>query len=314
MNANGSGQTRLTDNSAIDYNPRWSPNGLRIAFASTRDDPDPDDDNYIYNIYVMNADGSGQTRLTDNPARDSSPRWSPNGRRIAFVSTRDDPDPEDDNHIYNIYVMNADGSGQTRLTDNPAADRGPRWSPNGRRIAFASTRDGNYEIYVMNANGSGQTRLTDNSALDLHPRWSPDGRRIAFASTRDGNYEIYVMNANGSVQTRLTDNPAADRDPRWSPDGRRIAFASTRDDPDPDDDNRIYNIYVMNADGSGQTRLTYNSALDLDPRWSSDGRRIAFASTRDGNYETYVMNADGSGQTRLTYNSAFDLSPSWSPD
>ena len=194
----------------------------------------------------------------------------------------------------------------TRLTDNGAADELPAWSPDGRRIAFDSNRDGNREVYVMNADGSGVTRLTDNGAADEFPAWSPDGRRIAFESNRDGNPEVYVMNADGSGVTRLTDNGARDWYPAWSPDGRRIAFDSDRDGN--------WEIYVMNADGSGLTRLTYKGAADFSPAWSPDGRRIAFTSERDGNWEIYVMNADASGVTRLTDNDAHDVAPAWSPD
>ena len=261
----------------------------RIAFASRRDGD--------REIYVMNADGSGVTRLTDNDASDGPPSWSPDGQRIAFASDRDG-----DNEI---YVMNADGSGVTRLTDNDAADWFPRWSPDGQRIAFVSDRDGKFEIYVMNADGSGVTRLTDNDGRDVYPSWSPDGQRIAFMSDRDGNFEIYVMNADGSGVTRLADNDADDGRPSWSPDGRRIAFESGRDGN--------FEIYVMNPDGSDVTRLTDNDASDRYPSWSPDGGRIAFHSSRDGNWEIYVMNADGSGVTRLTDNEANDLYPSWSP-
>ena len=194
----------------------------------------------------------------------------------------------------------------TRLTYNDAIDSCAAWSPDGRRIAFDSDRDGNTEIYVMNADGSGVTRLTNHDARDSVPAWSPDGRRIAFQSYRDGNLEIYLMNADGSGVTRLTDNDAQDGTPAWSPDGRRIAFYSMRDGNTE--------IYVMNADGSGVTRLTHNGAEDVTPAWSPDGRHIAFSSEREGNLEIYVMNADGSGVTRLTHNGARDLFPDWSPD
>ena len=214
--------------------------------------------------------------------------------RIVFTSYRDGNDE--------IYVMNPDGSGQTRLTDNVADDRDPSWSPDGSRIAFFSNRDGNDEIYVMNADGSGQTRLTDNDAFDRYSSWSPDGSRIIFVSDRDNNPEIYVMNADGSGQIRLTDNAAEKWNPSWSPDGSRIAFASAHDGS-PE-------IYVMNTDGSGQIRLTEN-AEDWDPAWSPDGSRITFVSDRDNNPEIYVMNADGSGQTRLTNSYASNMSPDW---
>ena len=262
MNADGSDQTRLTDNPAVDSWPSWSPDGRRITFISSRDDPDPNDDDRIVEIYVMNADGSDQTRLTNDSAWHSLPRWSPDGRQIAYQSYTDEN--------WEIHVMNADGSDQRRLTDNSAWDGMPSWSPDSQRIAFHSTVDENAEIYVINADGSDQANLTNDAANDWSPSWSPDGRRIAFHSHRDGNSEIYIMNADGSDQTRLTNNPARDIRPVWSSDGRSIAFTSNRDDPDPDDDDDIRNIYVMNPDGSGLTRLTNESSINYASSWSSN--------------------------------------------
>ena len=218
--------------------------------------------------------------------------------KIAFESDRDSN--------AEIYVMNADGSGQTRLTNNDVQDEDPAWRPDGAKIAFTSRRDGNHEIYVMNANGTGQTNLTNNAAVDWFPDWSPDGAKITFGSGRDNDFEIYVMNADGTGQTNLTNKSGFDGEPDWSPDGAKIVFKSSRDGNSE--------IYVMNADGSGQTRLTNHSGSDLNPAWSPDGAKIAFTSGRDGNFEIYVMNADGTGQTRLTNSPATDAVPAWSPD
>ena len=162
----------------------------------------------------------------------------------------------------------------------------------------------------MDWDGQNVRRLTHNSVDDFAPVWSPDGDHIAFTSKRDGNDEVYVMDADGSNQTNVSRSPAAaDSRPAWSPDGKRLAFASNRDSA-PD----TFDIYVMNADGSEQKRLTDDPAFDSDPAWSPDGKRLAFSSNRAGNFEVFVMNEDGSRQTNLTNNFAFDGKPVWSPD
>jgi hypothetical protein len=221
--------------------------------------------------------------------------------KIVFDTTRHGDDNTE------IYVMNADGANQTRLTNNMKHDYRASFSPDGSKIAFGSDRDGNFEIYVMNADGTNQTRLTNNPAKDEIPNFSPDGSKIAFESNRDGNTEIYVMNADGTNQTRLTNNPARDGNPAFSPDGSKIVFESFRDGNEE--------VYVMNTDGTNQTRLTNNPAGDSgDPFFSPDGSKIAFETNRDGNLEIYVMNADGTNQTRLTNNPANDTDPFFSPD
>ena len=138
-----------------DSTGKVTPTG-KIAFDSDRDGN--------LEIYMMNADGTGQTRLTNDSAYDSFPAWSPDGSRIAFGADRGEGRP-------NIYVMSADGVGQTGLTTDPAQDGVPAWSPDGSKIAFLSNRDGNWDIYVMNADGTGQTRLTTNLAGEFRPTW-----------------------------------------------------------------------------------------------------------------------------------------------
>ena len=252
-----------------------------------------------------------------------------NSGKIAFASIRDGN--------AQLYSMNQDGSSLFRLTSDAANNERPRWSPNNLRIVFQSDRDnlfsGSADIYVMNWDGSGQTRLTSDPADDSAPVWSPDGTKIAFQSARNGvNYQVYVMNADGSGQVNVSNSTANDIQPSWSPDGTRIAFASDRDQAG------FSSIYVMNANGSNQTRLTVSGTglRDEQPAWSPDGMKLAFTSTRnsvvdtwqetddDGgvlvrtairsNKEVYVMNSDGSNPIRLTNTLENDDSPAWSSD
>ena len=266
-------------------------------------------------IYLMDPDGSNMKNLTNHPANDQGPKWSPDGSKIAFYTDRDYLSADPKEHSTEIYVMNADGSNPTRITNSFTIDAWPSWSPDGSKIAFQSYRDGNENIYVMNADGTDPVRLTSHPKVDYYPAWSPDGSKIAFYSDRDDNLEIYIMNADGSNQTNLSREPLAfDESPSWSPDGTKIAFWSSRV---PD----YYDVYTMDPDGGNQTRITNNPGFDGFPSWSPDGAKIVFYSNRDGdrdgdrdgNTEIYTMNADGSNQKRLTNHPARDAWPAWSP-
>ena len=170
-----------------------------------------------------------------------------------------------DRNDFEIYVINADGSGQRNLSREWGLDDIlPVWSPDGQRIAFASKRDGNWELYVMNADGSGKRNLTRNAANDYlygaNP-WSPDGRKLVFGRDRNGDGgsdDIYVINADGSGERYLTRG----RGPLWSPDGQKITFTSKREN--------WAEIYVMNPDGSGQQRLTRSPARTVNARTVND--------------------------------------------
>src|SRR3989475_8856806 len=164
MNVDGSGQTRLTVNPADDITPAWSPNGTKIAFSTNRDGN--------YEIYTMNADGTGATRLTSNAANDAGPTWSHDGTKIAFERGYFTIAGQ-------IYVLDADscheciGTGPTNLSQSASSNLGPAWSPDGTKIVFASSRDGNYELYAINPDGTGVTRLTSNTVSDTEPNWQP---------------------------------------------------------------------------------------------------------------------------------------------
>lgn len=268
----------------------------KIVFHSNRDGD--------YDIFAMNADGTGQTQLTFNETQEFDPTWSPDGKRIAFTSF-----PNDFSSDGEIFVMSADGSGLTQLTDNASQDFGPVWSPDGERLVFTSDRTGGSEVFVMNADGSGVVQLTHGASVNLATNWSPDGRQIAFTAYTDGgDSEIFVMNADGTGVVQLTHNDASDEGDHagWSPDGSLFVFSSDRDGGDLD-------IFVMKADGTAVTQLTHNDYItDDDPYWSPDGTHIAFQSNGTGDEEIYVMNADGSGVTQITSVPwANDAVPDW---
>lgn len=213
-----------------------------------------------------------------------------------------------------IYVMNANGTEFVNLTEHPAYDSSPTWSPDGQTLAFNSDRNGGYHIFVMNGDGSEVRQLTRGNMEYHGATWSPDGSHMVVTVDLDdapNQYlrTLYVMDSSGGSETRLIAEDTDDYSAVWSPDGSRIAFTSRR--------HGKTEIYVMNADGTGQTRLTETAAYGWDswwPAWSPDGQRIAFSSNRAGNPDLYIMNADGSGVVRLTYNDADDYTPTWSPD
>lgn len=251
-----------------------------------------------YEVYLLSADGTTTTNLSNDPNAAYWPAWSPDGQNIAFDSGREFSSGREWDHI---FVMNADGSGQTQLTSGEYNDGWPAWSPDGRKIAFASNRSGRLEIHVMNRDGSGVRQLTNMFAHA--PSWSPDGTRIAFDGGTTTS-EIFVMNADGSEVTQLT--TSGGRNPAWSPDGAKIAFASGRDG--------ISHIYVMNPHGSGVTQLTFGSQPDDRPAWSPEGSKIAFASSRTGTDRLYMMNPDGTEQVPLTRGGSYGTgTPAWRP-
>ena len=227
MNPDGTNPINLTQSpERADFSSSWSPDGKQIAFTSDEGFKWDGSGGSRRNIWVMDADGGNPRNLTNHEALDSSPDWSPDGMQIAFVSNRDG-DWEFDfwKAPSDIYAMTPDGANLINLTNHPAADGNPAWSPDGMQIAFTSDRDGNREIYVMNADGTNPINLTNHPAEDRAADWAPDGQQIAFVSNRDGdwekkpndNWEIYVMNADGANSINLTNHKAWDSGPVWEP-------------------------------------------------------------------------------------------------
>lgn len=201
MNADGTGQTRIPIGH-IPVHPTFRPNTDLLSYSRFG--------GYDHDIYTIEPDGTNETRIINNPYGDYCGRWNPDGSKITFYTFIVTSDS-----VPYIYVANADGSGQTRIT-TVGGDRNPSWSPDGGQIVFQSYRNGNEQIYIMNADGTGQTRLTNNTANDTSPVFSPDGRQIAFQSDRDGNFEIYVMNVDGTNQHNISNSSASDGWPTWA--------------------------------------------------------------------------------------------------
>jgi phospholipase C len=258
MNADGSGQVNLSNNSASDSQPAWSPDGTRVAFTSNRTGNSE--------VFVMRSSGTGQRNRTNNAASDSDPAWSSDGTTIAFTSNRTGNNE--------VFVMNADGSGQANLSNNSASDSQPAWSPDGTKIAFTSNRTGSNEVFVMNADGTGQADLSNDAAADSDPVFAPDqGTRIAFTTTRSGDAEVDLMDAtDGSDVVDLSFNSAKDTAGDWQPlpagppNGSLIEHVVIIDMENHTFDNVLGKLCAANpgrCDGATQGELRDGTIIDL---------------------------------------------------
>jgi TolB protein len=239
---------QVTPDGRFDWSPTWSPDGKRLVFVSGPAGPGRSPD-----IYTVGVDGQGLTRLGEG----GEPKWSPGGGCIAFESRRDGS-PK-------IYVMAADGSAQTRLTNSTDAESDLAWSPDGRSLAYTCQA----QVCVAGVNGANAKRLT-TGVFAGQATWSPDGRRIAYL---DGA-AIYAVNADGSNPVRISNNNVINNGPSWSPDGRKIAFSSgTQCGPCPDGALRYNGVHAGNADGSsGGTSQTFVRP-GFTPIWSPVARK-----------------------------------------
>ena len=249
-------------------------------------------------IYIIEADGREKRQLSYSNSLSISPNWSPDGKNLVFSSLID--------KNWSLMMINVYTGQSQDISNWQGLNSTPSFSPvNPDIIAFSSTRDGNSEIYTCRTDGKNLRRLTNHSRIDSSPSWSPDGKQIAFISDRSGQPMIYIMNSDGSNVHRLTSSINAYEDsPCWSPRGDRIAFVILFD--------RSFDIATASPSGDDTVILTSGAGSNENPRWSPDGLKIVFSSTRLGGKNIFIINSDGSNVRPLTKdNNSF--SPAWAP-
>jgi TolB protein len=309
-----------------------------IALISSRYDPALKSPAWLLaaEIYLMNGDGTNVRRITHNTTGEGFPALSPDGKRIVFESNRLRKESDPINWT-SLFVMNVDGSGGVSLVPGNSAT----WSRDSKSIAFHASASGkgkpitglpgaasnDSDIFILNVDDflskkSPARNITNNpAAVDDDPDWSPDGKKIAFTShavtddqTNSVTAEIYVIDANGKGKPRrLTNNTEEERAPDWSPDGKLIAYMCRKGEAAEGRSIGTFEICIMNADGSGQKRITNNRVAELTVSWSPDGKQIIFhrAVGGVGQYQLFTINADGTGEKQLTFPPGFNGFPSW---
>jgi TolB protein len=265
INPDGSGEDQLTNSGGPNLRPDWSPDGTQLVYASDRDGGSA--------IFILDVVQGKEEKLFDHPGIERGPDWSPDGRQIAFSSIVDGASE--------IYVLNDDARNEAvQLTEDGAHNVAPDWSPDGSSIAYASDVEGQSDIFVMNTDGSNPQNVTGGlfggaPSNEFDPQWSPDGSLLSFESLRRGeDFDIWTIAVDGTGTENLTAHSGDDRHSSWSPSGNKIVFGTDRRVPGDDTeagcsaDEGQRDLFVMNADGTGQRRLTRIEADDSAPAWS----------------------------------------------
>jgi len=267
-------------------------------------------------IWTMNIDGSDKRMVSPDHGANTCSFFFPGDQRIVFASTSHLPGdcppkpktPAGARYVwplypYDIFTATVDGSDLKKITDNPKYDAEPVVSADGKQIVFGSQREGNFDVYIMNTDGSNIRRLTDHMGYNGGPWFSPDGTKIVWRAwypetdaekaqwkdSMENNYilafplDLWIMNVDGSNKKLVLHNGATNFAPSWHPDGKQIIFASNRDDWHADIKAYGHNfeLYLINVDGTGLERLTYNTVFDSFPMFSPDGKKLVWASNRN---------------------------------
>ena len=298
IDPNNVGYRQVTQGAYNNSNPVWSPDGMKLVFRSTRDNQNGSE------LYLLELNKNNLIRLTttnsvSTSVLNSEPVWSPDGSKIAFTSWRD-------GHA-EIYIINSDGTNETRLTNSARDSLSPTWSPDSNKIAFSSFKDGQWDgqaqIYVVNVDGTNEVKITNNVNTNRYPVWSPDGSKIAFNGSPDfaiSNGDIYTINPDGSGLLRITNNVGvSESSVRWSPDSSKFVYAETIRNAFR---NRLVIVgkdgsFPFNSTGSGEVIIsqfnweTRDGFTKSEPIWSRDGSSVIFMAQLTGIWRDYPDNS-----------------------